>query len=427
MILVSAEAVLSKDFIKYARRLVAEQKLDRIVVDECHLTVIAADYRASMVKLTAIRSLKTQFVYLTATLPPSIQAEFEERNYLHRPTVIRASSNRPNIFYMVRKADASQGSLIKQAAIEAKHAWTESGLFEHRHDKIILYTRTRKVAEDLASLLDCSAYTAESGTPAEKKQMLDRWIHALDTPYIVATTALAEGFDYPHIRLVMNIDEPDSLIIFAQESGRAGRDGKQAYSMVLLPFNWQAKPVDNQEEMLAASNHKGDRSLRKQKAKQAVHRYLQGQQCYRTSLSEYLDIAQDRRWCIAEDIACDVCKEVHKDKITPQERRGNAGVYTGLQIMQQQRLQEQTELEQYQLDLAGAKGICLLYRAMRTSWDHTFSTCARRHEVFRERNKARQRHEGQGKMWIQPYVSCFWCLNPQLICQRVEQGSKAEK
>ena len=30
-------------------------------------------------------------------------------------------------------------------------------------------------------------------------------------------------------------------------------------------------------------------------------------------------------------------------------------------------------------------------------------------------------------MWIQPYVSCFWCLNPQLICQRVEQGSKAEK
>ena len=75
---------------------------------------------------------------------------------------------------MVRKADASQGSLIKQAVIEAKHAWTESGLFKHRHDKIILYTRTRKVIEDLASLLDCSAYIAESGTPVEKKQMLDR-------------------------------------------------------------------------------------------------------------------------------------------------------------------------------------------------------------------------------------------------------------
>ena len=72
LILVSAEAVLSKDFIKYARRLVVEQKLNRIIVNKCHLTVITANYRASIVKLIAIRSLKTQFVYLTATLPLSI-------------------------------------------------------------------------------------------------------------------------------------------------------------------------------------------------------------------------------------------------------------------------------------------------------------------------------------------------------------------
>jgi hypothetical protein len=44
LILVSVEAVSSKDFMKYARRLVAEQKLDRIVINECHLTVVAAEY-----------------------------------------------------------------------------------------------------------------------------------------------------------------------------------------------------------------------------------------------------------------------------------------------------------------------------------------------------------------------------------------------
>jgi superfamily II DNA helicase RecQ len=201
---------------KYASRLVREQKLDRIVVDECHLTVTAAEYRSSMTELTAIRSLRTQFVYLTATLPPCIRAEFEERNYLYRPTVIRASSNRPNIFYMVRKADTCRGSLIKQAAIEAKDAWTKSGLFDHARDKIILYVQTRKNADDLADLLDCDAYTAESGTPAERKKILDRWIQTIDTPYIVATTALAEGFDHPYVRLVMNVDEPESLIVFAQ-------------------------------------------------------------------------------------------------------------------------------------------------------------------------------------------------------------------
>jgi superfamily II DNA helicase RecQ len=112
LVLVSTEAALSKDFVKYTRRLIAEQKLDRIVVDECHQTVVAVDYRPSIVELTTIRSLRTQFVYLTATLPPSIRAEFEERNYLYHPKVIRASSNRPNIFYIVRKIDTHAGSLL---------------------------------------------------------------------------------------------------------------------------------------------------------------------------------------------------------------------------------------------------------------------------------------------------------------------------
>jgi hypothetical protein len=57
--LVSAKAASSKDFVKYARRLIAEQKLNRIVIDECYLTVIAAEYRLSIVELTTIRSLRT--------------------------------------------------------------------------------------------------------------------------------------------------------------------------------------------------------------------------------------------------------------------------------------------------------------------------------------------------------------------------------
>jgi aspartate carbamoyltransferase regulatory subunit len=59
LILVSAEAVSSKDFIKYARRLIAEQKLDRIVINECHLTVVTTEYRPSIIELIAIRSLRT--------------------------------------------------------------------------------------------------------------------------------------------------------------------------------------------------------------------------------------------------------------------------------------------------------------------------------------------------------------------------------
>jgi hypothetical protein len=90
--------------------------------------------------------------------------------------VIRASSNLPNIFYIVRKADTYRGSLIKQATIEAKVTWIELGLFDHARDKIILYVRTRKNADDLTDLLDYDAYIAESGTPIKRKKILDRWI-----------------------------------------------------------------------------------------------------------------------------------------------------------------------------------------------------------------------------------------------------------
>ena len=103
---------------KYARGLIAQQKLDRIVVDECHLTVTAAEYRPAMVDVTAIRGLRTQFLYLTAILPPSLQTEFEERNYLLRPTVIRASSTQPNIFTWSAKSTL----LLEQSAAEAHDA-----------------------------------------------------------------------------------------------------------------------------------------------------------------------------------------------------------------------------------------------------------------------------------------------------------------
>lgn len=80
-----------------------------------------------------------------------MQAYFEERNYLHHPRIIRAPSNRPNIFYMVRETDPQEGSLLSQAAVQAKEAWMESGLFDHACDKIILYVRIYKDADDLAS------------------------------------------------------------------------------------------------------------------------------------------------------------------------------------------------------------------------------------------------------------------------------------
>ena len=240
-------------------------------------------------------------------------------------------------------------------------------------------------------------------------------------PYIVATTALAEGFDYPYVRLVINVDKPESLVIFAQESGRAGRDGKRAYSVVLLPKTWQPQVI---EALLAdpqkVHNLRDDLTLRKRRDKQAAHQYLEGKQCYRTSLSDYLDVAHHRRWCMPEDVLCDVCKQAHQDVIGPAEKVEQDATHTGLQLVQQERLRAHTELAQYRLDLASIKGTCLFCRAVGQNWDHEFLVCPQRFELFEQRTKAKQRHEQRGRKWLQPYTSCFWCLNPQSICQRAE-------
>lgn len=69
LIIASAEATCSTEFQSYAQSLVGQNRLDRIVIDECHMTLTASEYQQSMSDLGGLRILATPFVYLTATLP----------------------------------------------------------------------------------------------------------------------------------------------------------------------------------------------------------------------------------------------------------------------------------------------------------------------------------------------------------------------
>ena len=215
-------------------------------------------------------------------------------------------------------------------------------------------------------------------------------------------SALSAGFDYTHVRLVIHINEPDSLVDFAQESGRAGRDGKEAYSVVLLPPRWVSQVAS------AIEAEKG-----------VLHRYLQGQECRRTCLSTYLDLESQLRQCVTgEDVVCDVYSSGPVETALPAPLVTMP--YTGSAIIQQKRRAAYLELSRYQEDLLAVQGTCLLCRGLDEPWDHALTTCRRRFDFFQARDRVKRQCEGA---WITAFQACYWCYNPQSVCPRADPAS----
>ncbi|PQE16365.1 telomere-associated recQ-like helicase protein [Rutstroemia sp. NJR-2017a BVV2] len=404
LVIVSAEAACTASFLEYCNLQVSKQTLDRIVIDESHLTITASDYRPCMAQLGwYVRQIRTQTVWLTATLPPVMQAEFVEHNKLVKPRIIRESTNRPNLKYMV-SCETGPGTLVERAAALVRSYWPQQEIFDHSRDKIIIYCRTREEVAQLAELLACPTYTSTSGTEEEKAAIIAGWLGDRDQPAIAATSALGPGFDYPFVRWVIHVDGPDRLTDFSQESGRAGRDGGKASSIVLLHAGWKPQL----DEYLSA-----DRA--------AMQLYLTQQHCFRGVLSQFLDTPSDWRWCMPGDEACQVCREPHRD-VRPAEmvfalpRRAEMEFTGPAEVLRQDHVRDQV-LDRYERDLEIMVGLCLHCRIEGRRFDHPPRKCSRRFHWIRAKQEAYRTRDREGKAWIGRYVACWQCYQPQDICR----------
>ncbi|KAJ9130107.1 DEAD/DEAH box helicase [Pleurostoma richardsiae] len=448
LVIASAEAACTPGFLGYAHRLADRRQLDRIVVDECHLTITASDYRQSMSQLAwYVRQVRTQTVWLTATLPPIYRELFLEHNKLVRPRIVRESTNRPNLRYIVRR-ERGPGGLSERAARLVQACCEGADLLQGERDRIILYCPTKELVAELADMLDCPSYTADSGTESEKAAIIEQWLGAADSRAIVATSALGPGFDYPHVRWVIHVGPPDLMTNFSQESGRAGRDGKPAESIVLLSAAWQPRldrPLGRDEE--------------------AMQLYLTQQDCSRAVLSRFLDEKEDWRWCMeGEDELCEVCPKHHTERRpsdlelrlpapdTPtgprgstrpeQVESGGGGVrgpgrdaeYAGPDEVLRQDMVQEDILGRFEADLETMRGCCLLCRVQggRPFDDHRATSCSRRWSWIKAKTAVMRSCERDGRPWMADFAACFWCYLPQTICRRAdpeaeEDGEEAEK
>jgi ATP-dependent DNA helicase RecQ len=230
---VSPERISTRVFQGKVTRL----NLSLVAIDEAHcISQWGYDFRPSYLKIAELRdhiSEKVPFLALTASATPQVIEDIMTKLGFREKNVLRTSFDRKNISYLVRKVEDKGTYLIKTL-----HKAKGSG---------IVYVRSRKRCKEVAELLVANSISADfyhAGLTDEirdKKQI--SWTTG-ETRVIVATNAFGMGIDKSDVRFVIHWDIPDSIENYFQESGRAGRDDKKAFAVLLYSPSDKSRLLD---------------------------------------------------------------------------------------------------------------------------------------------------------------------------------------
>ncbi|KAH7199084.1 P-loop containing nucleoside triphosphate hydrolase protein, partial [Fusarium flagelliforme] len=172
------------------------------------------------------------FVFLTGTLPPLRQQDFEEAMQLQAPLYVRASSHRLNVRYSVFRVRNGRGVIEVKKLVDGRLQHLSPG------EKGVIYCTSHAKYKALARQLGCHYYHAQRDNTdahfiAQREQGFRSWVNG-ETPYIVATAALGTGIDVAGIVHAIHLEAPFSIIDYAQEAGRGGRAGEPVTAEIVV-------------------------------------------------------------------------------------------------------------------------------------------------------------------------------------------------
>ena len=219
-------------------------ELNFIVVDEAHcISQWGYDFRPDYLNIGQLREHSSApVIALTATATSEVASDIVRRLSPdpENPsfTVLRAGFERPNLSYIVRQVQDKAGQLL-----DICRGVPGSG---------IVYLRNRKRCEEVAELLrtegvSASFYHAGLG-PLSRTERQEAWKKG-EIRVMVCTNAFGMGIDKGDVRFVVHWEPTDSLEAYFQEAGRAGRDGRRSYAVLL----WNEADLSHLRQMHDAS------------------------------------------------------------------------------------------------------------------------------------------------------------------------------